>query len=112
MFKADSYKPLSDSDDVLEYQYDAYRYVWKEADELRKSGALLEIGRKIKCPVIVIHGDYDPHPAEGVYKPLSTIIRNFRFIGLEKCGHYPWREKQASEIFYKVLNQETAITLR
>lgn len=42
--------------------------------------ALLEMGRTIQCPVIAIHGDYDPHKAEGVHEPLSTVLNTFRFV--------------------------------
>jgi pimeloyl-ACP methyl ester carboxylesterase len=106
LFKADSYDPLSYLPDVVEYQSDVYRSVWKEASKLRKSGKLLEYGKKIKCPVTAIHGDYDPHPSEGVKKPLSNMIKNFRFIELENCGHYPWLEKQSKDTFYRILKQE------
>jgi len=56
--------------------------------------------------VVAIHGDYDPHPAEGVQKPLSALIEEFRFVLLKKCGHTPWLERQAQEEFYKVLEEE------
>jgi pimeloyl-ACP methyl ester carboxylesterase len=56
--------------------------------------------------VIAIHGDYDPHPAEGVQKPLSSVLRDFRFVLLEKCGHTPWLERQARESFYHILKEE------
>ncbi|MFO7996195.1 MAG: alpha/beta hydrolase, partial [Dehalococcoidia bacterium] len=70
------------------------------------SGQLLEIIRRIKCPVLAIHGDYDPHPAHGVKDPLSRAIKDFRFVLLEKCGHYPWRERKARDMFYCILNAE------
>jgi pimeloyl-ACP methyl ester carboxylesterase len=73
---------------------------------LRRSGRLLEMARKISSPVLAIHGDYDPHPAEGVEKPLSAVIRDFRFILLEKCGHKPWIERQARERFLAILEEE------
>jgi len=57
--------------------------------ELRKSGKLLKLGKQIKYPVIAIHGDYDPHPAEGVLIPLSSILKYFRFLLLKHCGHKP-----------------------
>ena len=76
---------------------------WKEAEELRRSGKLLASGKQIKCPVVAIHGDFDPHPAEGVEWPLLSVLENFRFIILEKCGHYPWKEKEAGTKFYKLL---------
>ena len=103
---AASYDPLPHDDDILKCQLDIYQKVWKEAGEMRSSGQLLELGKKIRCPVIAIHGDYDPHPAEGVSEPLSRILANFRFILLEKCGHKPWIEKQAAARFYDFIRSE------
>jgi pimeloyl-ACP methyl ester carboxylesterase len=73
---------------------------------LRRSGKLLEMGKEITVPVVAIHGDYDSHPAEGVEKPLSAILKDFHFILLEKCGHKPWIERQARERFYTILEGE------
>ena len=80
--------------------------MWKDAAELRSSGKLLELGKQIECPVVAIHGDYDPHPTEGVWKPLSAVLNSFRFILLENCGHMPWIERQARDKFYKILKEE------
>jgi len=66
----------------------------------------LELGKRIECPVVAIHGNYDPHPAEGVERPLSAVLNNFRFVLLEKCGHSPWIERQAKEKFYEILEEE------
>ena len=104
--KADSYDPLPYDSEVLECQYDIYQNVWGKARELRSSGKLLELGKNIQCPVVAIHGDYDPHPSEGVEDPLSRIIRDSRFILLEKCGHHPWLERAARDKFYDILKSE------
>jgi len=56
--------------------------------------------------VVALHGDYDPHPAEGVQKPLAATLKNFRFILLEKCGHKPWIERQSRDKFYAILKEE------
>ncbi|MFC1948923.1 alpha/beta fold hydrolase [Chloroflexota bacterium] len=106
MSRADSYDPLPHQSEVLETQYDINSRVWPQAEELRSSGELLELGRKITCPVVVIHGDYDPHPPEGVKNPLSRVVKDFRFILLEKCGHYPWYERQARDRFFDILKSE------
>ena len=103
---ADSFDLLPDEDDKVRFDMDIYRTIWDEASKLRSSGRLLEIVRRIKCPIAAIHGDYDPHPANGVKHPLSRAIRDFRFVPLEKCGHYPWREKHARDTFYRILNAE------
>src|SRR5690606_6159450 len=77
--KADSYDPiLSESADV-DIQVEAFQAVWREAAELRKSGRLLVLGRRIDCPVVAIHGEYDPHPSDGVRLPLSSVLKSNRF---------------------------------
>jgi hypothetical protein len=80
--------------------------VWKDASELRRSGRLLQFAHEVRCPVVAIHGDYDPHPFEGVRDPLGRAVRDFRFIFLEKCGREPWTEREARDRFYDVLKRE------
>lgn len=108
MSKADSFNllPFHSEEEELEYQGDIFQSVWKEAEELRRSGRLLETGKQIQCPVVAIHGDYDPHPFEGVERPLSQVVKDFRFILLENCGHYPWKERNARDRFYEILKGE------
>jgi len=45
-------------------------------------------------------------PAEGVQKPLSTMLKSFRFVLLKNCGHMPWIERQARDKFYGILREE------
>lgn len=104
--KADAYDPLPHEDEVIECSYKIFNGVWEDAHELRRSGKLLELGTKITCPVFAIHGDYDPHPYEGVREPLFKVLKDFRFILLEKCGHKPWIEREAREKFFDLLEKE------
>ncbi len=106
MSKADSYDPLPHDSEVLEVQGTVYQNVWSQAVEMRSSGKLLELGERVLCPVVAIHGDYDPHSAEGVRDPLSRVLKDFRFILLEKCGHCPWLERTAKDRFYTTLHDE------
>jgi len=103
--KVDTYDPLPYQEELLECDYEIFKNVWQEARELRKTGKLLELGKKIKCPVVAIHGNYDPHPYAGVKEPLSQVLRDFRFILLQKCGHKPWIERGKEE-FYRILMEE------
>lgn len=104
--KVDAFDPIKSEPEAVRYEPEIFRAVWAEAAELRRNGKLLELGKRITCPVVAIHGDYDPHPAEGVQKPLSTILPNFRFILLPNCGHKPWVEREAKNKFYKTLKEE------
>jgi len=104
--KADAYNPLTLDTEDLEVRYDIYQSVWNDVTELRNSGELLKLGKQIKCPVVAIHGDYDPHPPEGIQEPLSAVLKSFRFILLENCGHLPWIEREARSKFYEILREE------
>ena len=106
MSKADSYSALKSAAVKINPKPGIYRKIWKEASLMRSSGELLAICGKIRCPVTAIHGDYDPHPAEGVRIPLSRALRDFKFVTIKKCGHTPWMEKPAAKKFYKVLIKE------
>jgi len=104
--KADAYDPLTLDTEELEFQYHLNKSVWNDATDLRRSGELLELGKQIQCPVVAIHGDYDPHPPEGIHKPLSAVLKSFQFILLKNCGHLPWIEREARDKFYDTLREE------
>jgi len=104
--KASTYELLSDQSQPETVSFEVFKRVWGEAVKLRASGRLLEKAKNIKCPVVAFHGDYDPHPVEGVQKPLSAVLKEFRFILLEKCGHEPWNERQAEDKFFSLLFEE------
>lgn len=107
--RADAHDPIEtalEPADKIDYRIDIFQKVWKTASELRKNGKLLDYGRQILCPVVALHGYYDPHPFEGVEKPLSKILTDFRFILLKNCGHKPWTERKARTIFFNILDEE------
>jgi pimeloyl-ACP methyl ester carboxylesterase len=108
--KSDKYAHIEDADEpgTLNVNVDGeiYQRVWTEAAEMRRSGELLRRVRDVRCPVVAIHGDHDPSPADGVSEPLSGVLRDFRFVLLPRCGHTPWNERFAREEFYRVLNSE------
>lgn len=106
MSRADSYDPLPQDAGKMQFQYDIFRSVWDEAEELRRSGELLTIAGQVRCPVIAIHGDYDPHPFEGVEKPLRRALMNFRSVLLKDCGHEPWMERKARDQFFDIIKRE------
>lgn len=109
--KADSYDPIEMPKDTTALDFvddpgEIYQGVWPEAARLRETGELLRLTLTITCPVVAIHGDCDPHPAEGIQEPLAAHLKDFRMVILEKCGHTPWCERHAMERFYEILEQE------
>jgi pimeloyl-ACP methyl ester carboxylesterase len=107
--KTDNYCTVeleTDQIDRLPADGTMYSTIWSEAAQLRENGELLELAAKITCPVVVIHGEVDPHPIEGVSLPLEKRLKNFTVYPLAKCGHSPWKEKYARERFYEILQNE------
>ena len=112
--KADSYNPIEMPEDPTALDFvddpgEIYQGVWPQAAELRRTGELLRLAVTITCPVVAIHGDYDPHPAAGIQEPLAANLKDFRMIILEKCGHTPWCERHAMVTFYELLEHELLI---
>lgn len=101
--KADTFEQLPEIETPVDFSPDIYLYVWNEAKKLRQSGKLIDYCKNLKCPVTAIHGKYDTHPAIGVSEPLTKAIKDFKMILLDKCGHYPWKEKYARKKFFELL---------
>jgi pimeloyl-ACP methyl ester carboxylesterase len=108
MSKADACDPIPEEPAGIDFQPDVFQRVWPEAAELRRNGALLEAVRQVRCAVVAIHGEQDPHPADGVRQPLAGVLADFRFVLLPNCGHRPWAERQAREKFYRIVEEELA----
>ncbi|HVK02286.1 MAG TPA: alpha/beta hydrolase, partial [Armatimonadaceae bacterium] len=103
----DAYDPLPGGDgDTLEVQQGVYENVWGEAAWMREQGAFAAAAARLRCPVVVLHGDHDPHPADGVREPLERAGADVRFALLPRCGHEPWSERQARERFFTLLDAE------
>lgn len=106
---ADTYSRDTSQQPNVIYDEAIHRAVWPEADSMRKAGALLDALSAIKCPVVAIHGDYDPRPSEGVKLPLQTALPSAEFIEIERCGHKPWQETYAKDEFYRLVEQAIPI---
>lgn len=103
--QADAYDLLPHPNDLVVVRPHLYDSVWEGMESLRDTGELAAFGRKITCPVVAIHGDYDPRPADGIKNVLKKYVPTAQFILLNKCGHYPWYEAQSRGEFYKVLGE-------
>lgn len=103
---ADSYDYLPGNDDLVDINMQIFQSVWTEASGLRETNQLIQRAEMITCPVVAIHGDYDSHPIDGVAKPLKDKLNDFKMIKLNKCGHTPWRERHAKDVFFEILRKE------
>ncbi len=106
LMKADAYDPITLDIEMIACQYEVNVGVWRDAERLRSSGGLVGLAAQLRCPVVVVHGDYDPHPLEGVCDPLRRCPAMLRVHRLARCGHLPWIERQAKARFFSILRSE------
>lgn len=103
---ADAYDTDPDAlPDEATFEKETHEAVWGEAIALRDSGELIERVLRVKTPVVAIHGSYDPHPVSEVATPLSKLS-SFKMVVIDKCGHEPWKERQAKAAFQEALAAE------
>ena len=103
----DNYCPLPGSGgDMLYFDEEQYMALMTEATMLREKGVLLERALNVKCPMTMIHGEYDPHPAAGSAGLLEGKLPHFHSYLLSKCGHDPWKETYAREEFIRIMEEE------
>ncbi len=106
-FDTDVYDPLTTDLEVIDVQYELHKKVWADFVTLRdRPGFLKGEFSRIDIPTVVIHGDYDPHPIEGIRPFLEDCLKDVRFYILPKCGHYPWIERYARTEFFDILRNE------
>jgi len=105
---ADTYARDASLPPFVSFDGEIHAAVWPEAEAMRKSGALLDAVSAIRCPVVAIHGDYDPRPWQGVQVPLQAALPSADFVLLERCGHKPWQEVFAKAEFYRLVEAAIA----
>jgi pimeloyl-ACP methyl ester carboxylesterase len=102
-FRIDSFSKDIEIPEQLECDYTIYTRVWQEAACLRNTGKWEDILNQIQCPLSFIHGDFDPHPTEGLVQPLNKLGKTYNFELLKDCGHYPWLEPHVKDKFYQLI---------
>ena len=70
---------------------------------LQREGIQPEEFRGIQAPVLMLHGDADPHPGSMIHESLVPFIRDIRYRAFARCGHTPWLERHARDEFLAVL---------
>lgn len=94
-----------DGEDAPGYAFDrvANQETWNDMVRLQGEGVYPAAFRSIAVPVLMLHGAYDPHPGEMIRDGLLPFIPQLEYRQWERCGHYPWLERQARDDFYATL---------
>jgi len=95
------YDPLAEQkDETEEYDRKGHDETWRDMLRLQASGVYPQSLAGIDTPTLMLHGDYDPHPGQMTYATLRTYLPTIDYVELDRCGHYPWRERAAREPFF------------
>ncbi len=58
----------------------------------------------IESPVLMLHGEADPHPGAMIRNSLLPALPQLEYIEYDRCGHYPWIEHHARDRFFRDLH--------
>jgi pimeloyl-ACP methyl ester carboxylesterase len=78
---------------------------WSDMVRLQDEGLYPAAFSAIHEPVLMLHGDYDPHPGRMILAGLKPSLPQVEYRELARCGHYPWLEKAAREEFFAALGE-------
>lgn len=76
---------------------------WEDMIRLQADGTYPAAFGAFDGPVLMLHGDHDPHPGPLIRDSLRPVLPQLRYVELPRCGHYPWRERHARDAFYETL---------
>ncbi len=76
---------------------------WSDMIRLQDAGVYPAAFAAIRCPVLMLHGSYDPHPGALIRDGLSEFVPQLEYCELDRCGHSPWVEAHARDRFLSLL---------
>ena len=78
---------------------------WNDMVRLQDDGTYPAAFAAVESPVLLVHGDYDPHPGALVRDSLRPFIPQLEYAEIPRCGHYPWLERYGRAPFFKLLRE-------
>lgn len=97
------YDPIDAYPDKQEFEpFDivAHEQTWNDMARLQADGIYPDAFEAIESPVLMLHGEYDPHPGNMIRDSLIRHLPQLEYHEWARCGHSPWIEKSAREVFF------------
>lgn len=98
-----SYDLVTTDQEIEESEPGTSSETWDDMVRLQNQGVYPSAFSVIKSPVLMLHGEVDPHPGEMIRASLAPYIPQLEYREWQRCGHYPWLEKATHAEFFSVL---------
>jgi pimeloyl-ACP methyl ester carboxylesterase len=91
------------NDPIARLDLKGHTEAWRDMVRLQEAGVYPAAFNTITCPVLMLHGAYDPHPGEMIRDRLGKFIPQLEYTEFDRCGHSPWIEEHARDRFLSTL---------
>ena len=98
-----SYDPLTTDVEIAWADARGHREANDNWKRLRDEGKYPAAFAAIESPVLMLHGEADPHPGKMIRDSLLPMLPQLEYIEYDRCGHYPWIERHARDRFFRDL---------
>lgn len=100
IFDLDPINPYADKEECEPFDLKAHDETWSDMQRLQDAGTYPKAFAAIESPVLMLHGQYDPHPGMMTRDSLLPYLPQLEYHEYERCGHSPWIEKSSREVFF------------
>lgn len=100
------YNPIgsyAEKDESEPFDLTAHDETWSDMRRLQDDGTYPNAFAAIESPVLMIHGQHDPHPGKMIRDSLLPFLPQLEYREFERCGHSPWIEKSSRERFFSAI---------
>ena len=101
-----------ESEEVIAVDTVAHDQTWADMMRLQGEGVYPAAFAAIRVPVLMLHGEQDPHPGRLISEDLRRYVPHLEYRELPKCGHSPWVERHAKQAFFETLERWLAARLQ
>lgn len=110
--RATSVAPVAGESNPLRCDARGNHETWSDLLRLHDEGTYPAAFSAIRCPVLMLHGAEDPHPGVLIRDSLTPVLPQLEYVEFPRCGHYPWLELHARDVFLAGLRAWLQATLR
>ena len=100
LFDFDPIDPYPEKEESEPFDRLAHEETWNDMVRLQADEVYPSSFEIIESPVLMLHGEYDPHPGKMIRDSLIHYLPQLEYQEWERCGHSPWIEKSGRKVFF------------